>query len=301
MRAGPGVLFRATREWGADFPLPDGRNAAQVIDGRELAELRDFAVDAARLAGALTLQYFGGVFAIDRKEDASYVTEVDRRAEELLRARLSERCPADGLIGEEFGVAEGESGRNWTVDPIDGTLSFVHGVPLFGVLIGLMVGDEAVLGIVHLPALDETIAAARGQGCDWRRAGRDLGPARVRVETDSLDRALVLATDFARLPDVQTGGAFARLARAAGALRGWGDCYGHVLVATGRADAMIDPRMKPWDSVPLQPIVEEAGGRFTTLAGERVPAGGSAVSTNGRVHATILALLDPEAGRSVRS
>ncbi|HUP01525.1 MAG TPA: inositol monophosphatase family protein [Gemmatimonadota bacterium] len=272
-----------------------------MIDATELAELRAFAIDAARLAGRLTLQYFGGVFTIERKDDASFVTEVDRRAEELLRERLAARCPADGVIGEEFGVSEGESGRSWTVDPIDGTLSFVHGVPLYGVLIGLLDGDEAVLGAMHLPALDETVAAARGHGCQWTRGGIELGPARVRQETAAMSEALVLATDFARLPDVDAGGAFARLARAAGALRGWGDCYGHALVATGRADAMIDPRMKPWDSVPLQPIVEEAGGRFTTLAGERVPAGGSAVSTNGRLHAAILALLDPQAPRSIRS
>lgn len=261
-----------------------------MIETRELAELRAFAVDAARAAGRLTLDYFGGAFRIERKPDASYVTDVDRRAEELLRERLAEQCPADGVIGEEYGVLEGESGRRWTVDPIDGTLSFVHGVPLYGVLIGLLHGEEAVLGVAYMPALDEMVDAARGAGCAWSRGGLDRGQARVTGAV-SLREALVLATDFARLPGAEVGGAFARLAARAGSLRGWGDCYGHALVATGRADAMIDPRMKAWDSVPLQPIVEEAGGRFTTLTGEAVPAGGSAVSTNGRLHDEILATI----------
>lgn len=261
-----------------------------AVHPRELAELRAFAVEAARAAGRLTLEYFGGAFTVERKPDSSYVTEVDRRAEEWLRERLAVRCPADGVIGEEFGVVEGESGRRWTLDPIDGTLSFVHGVPQYGVLIGLLQGAEAVLGVIDLPALDETIHAAQGAGCAWMRSGHEVGTACV-TRTAALGDALVLATDFGRLLGGGAEGAFARLAAHAGALRGWGDCYGHALVATGRADAMIDPRMKPWDSVPLQPVIEEAGGRFTTLAGEAVPAGGSAVSTNGLLHDEILAVV----------
>jgi fructose-1,6-bisphosphatase/inositol monophosphatase family enzyme len=161
-------------------------------------------------------------------------------------------------------------------------------VPLYGVLVGLLDGDEAVLGVIHFPALDETVAAARGGGCGWWQRGLDRSPARIRP-TARLDRALVLSTDFSRLE--APGAALERLARAAGRLRTWGDCYGHALVATGRADAMIDPRMSPWDSAPLLPVVEEAGGRFTTLAGERRAVGGSALSTNGALHEPLLALL----------
>ena len=260
-----------------------------MIAREELDELLGFAVAAARAAGELTLGSFGGALDVERKADASLVTIADRRAEELLRAWLADRCPDDGVIGEEFGVVEGSSGRRWTLDPIDGTYGFVHGVPLYGVLIGLLDGDAAALGVIHLPALDETVSAARGLGCRWTRAGRDLGPARVSP-TIALGDALALATDFARL----SAAGLARLRSAVDELRTWGDCYGHALVATGRADAMIDPRMKPWDSVPLQPVVEEAGGRFTTLAGEAVPAGGSAVSTNGSLHDELLALLDAD-------
>lgn len=264
-----------------------------MIDGKELVELRAFALEAARAAGRVALEYFGSALDVERKDDRSLVTAADRRAEELLRERLAARCPRDGVIGEELGVEEGSSGRRWTVDPIDGTFGFVHGVPLFSVLIGLLDGAEAVLGVVHLPALDETVAAARGSGC-WRwRAKAD--PVRARVSPEgALGEALVLGTDFRRLE----GGAYARLGEAAGELRTWGDAYGHALVATGRAEAMIDPRMMPWDSVPLQPIVEEAGGRFSTLAGRAEPAGGSAVSSNGVLHEAVLDLLaaGPAAG-----
>lgn len=260
-----------------------------MIEGRELVELRAFALEAARAAGRVTLEYFRGAFDVERKADRSLVTSADRRTEELLRERLAARCPNDGVIGEEYGIEEGSSGRRWTLDPIDGTFGFVHGVPLFSVLIGLLDGEEAVLGVVHLPALEETVAAGRGLGC-WRwRAKED--PVRTRVSSeDALGEALVLATDFRRLPGPGVAG-YERLAGAAGELRTWGDAYGHALVAIGRADVMIDPRMKPWDSVPLQPIVEEAGGRFSTMAGEGRPAGGSAVSTNGLLHERILELL----------
>lgn len=257
-----------------------------MIEARELAELRAFALEAARAAGRVAAEAFGGVLEVELKADRSLVTSADRRAEEVLRERLAARCPADGVIGEEFGVQEGTSGRSWTLDPIDGTFGFVHGVPLFSVLIGLLDGDEAVLGVVHLPAIRETVAATRGAGCWWWRGGGD--PVRARVSAEpALEAALVLATDFRRLPG-EPGAGFARLAVAAGELRTWGDAYGHVLVATGRAEAMIDPRMKPWDSVPLQPIVQEAGGRFSTLGGEAVPAGGSALSTNALLHDEVL-------------
>lgn len=257
-----------------------------MIEPGELAELRAFAIDAARAAGRITLESFGAALGHDTKPDGSPVTDADRRAEELLRERIAEHCPRDGILGEEFGTSDGDSGRAWTVDPIDGTASFVHGVPLYGVLIGLLDGDEAVLGVIHLPALDETVAAARGAGCGWWQRGVDRSPARVR-RTAGLDRSLVLCTDFTRLESE----AVERLAGRAGRLRTWGDCYGHALVATGRADAMIDPRMSPWDSAPLLPVVEEAGGRFTTLGGERRAVGGSALSTSGALHEALLALL----------
>ncbi|MFN2382796.1 MAG: inositol monophosphatase family protein [Gemmatimonadota bacterium] len=260
-----------------------------MIAPAELAALREFAVSAARAAGRITLDHFGTSLTVEKKADGSPVTIADRAAEEYLRQRLAAACPGDGIIGEEFGASDGASGRRWTVDPIDGTIAFARGVPLYGVLLGLLDGDDAVLGVIHLPAWGETVAAARGVGCQWWR-GADVargGAARVSA-TSALGDALVCCTDFTRLPR-GAGPGFGALAAAAGRLRTWGDCWGHALVATGRADAMIDPKMAIWDSAPLQPIVEEAGGRFTTLAGVPDPAGGSAVSTNGHIHAAVLA------------
>lgn len=261
-----------------------------MIEPAELDDLLAFAVDAARAAGRLTLTRFGGFQSFELKDDRSPVTAADREAEEFLRGRLADRCPRDGVIGEEYGVVDGESGRRWTLDPIDGTRAYARGIPLYGVLIGLLDGEEAVLGVVHLPALHETAAAARGRGCEWHRGLEPPVPARVS-SLNPLAESLVLMTDVRRLPGPDLGRAFERLAAAAHTLRTWGDCWGHVLVATGRAEAMIDPVMSPWDSVPLVAIVEEAGGRFTTLEGLAIPAGGSAISTNGLVHDETLALL----------
>ncbi len=257
-----------------------------MIATGELEDLAAFALDAARAAGRITLARFGGLQPFDLKHDRSPVTATDREAEEFLRGRLDDHCPRDGVIGEEFGVREGDSGRRWTVDPIDGTRAFARGVPLYGVLMGLLDGDEAILGVVHLPALHETVVAGRGLGCEWHRESGPPIPARVSRAARLAD-SLVLSTDLQRLSE----GARARLADAAGLVRTWGDCWGHVLVATGRAEAMLDPVMQPWDSVPLVPVVEEAGGRATTLSGARDPAGGSVVSTNGLVHPEILDLL----------
>lgn len=262
-----------------------------MIERHEIEDLLAFALDSARVAGRSALASFGrSDLSIERKADATFVTDADRRGEEILRGRLADRCPEDGVIGEEFGVEEGTSGRAWTIDPIDGTFAFVHGVPTWCVLIALLEGGRSVLGVVHLPALGETVYAARGLGCTRVRGEDPPEPARVSGVA-ALGDALVLATDFGRLPGPDLGAAFARLRRAAGSLRTWGDGWGHALVATGRAEAMVDPRMAPWDSAPLQPIVEEAGGQFTTLAGDAVPTGGSAISTNGAVHREVLAVL----------
>jgi histidinol-phosphatase len=243
-------------------------------DTSELGELLDFAVELAREAGEITLKYFRGAYAPELKADGSFVTAADREAEAHVRARLAQKFPDDGVVGEESGADAGRSNRQWIVDPIDGTYSFVHGVPLYGVLLGLEIEGEMALGVANLPAMGELVAAARGLGCHWN--GR-----RARVsETPSLDRALVLSTDFGLCERYGKGPACERIQRAAAARRTWGDCYGHVLVATGRADVMLDPVMNVWDCAALLPIVEEAGGHFTDWRGERTIRGGDALSTN---------------------
>lgn len=257
------------------------------MDQQELKALLDFAVRIAGGAGEICMKYFRrasqNIVAV--KTDGSFVTRADREAEEFLREQIRRAFPDDGIIGEEFGVDKGVSDRNWILDPIDGTFSFIHGVPLFGVLIGLEVNNEPVLGVVDLPALDETIYAARGRGCFCNGA-----PARVS-SVDSLKESLLLTTNF---DDCRKYGEYgfadqiANLRTKVRTSRTWGDCYGHVLVATGRAEMMLDPVMHIWDCAPLITILEEAGGRFTDWSGSRSIRGGNAISTNGYLYESVM-------------
>jgi histidinol phosphatase-like enzyme (inositol monophosphatase family) len=202
------------------------------------------------------------------------VTIADREAETNLRANIERSFPDDGILGEEEGEKMGTTGRRWIIDPVDGTYSFVHGVPLYAVLIGLEIDGESILGVVNLPALNELVYAARGLGCFWNGE-----PARVS-STKSLGEALLLATDFGTCEQYGFGRAAAKLQQQVSARRTWGDAYGHVLVATGRAEIMLDPVMNVWDCAALLPILEEAGGSFTDWQGNKTIDGGNAISTN---------------------
>lgn len=239
----------------------------------------------AREAGELTLRYFGQTLAVDDKDDGSPVTQADREAESLLRLRISAEFPNHGILGEEMGVEKGDAAIRWTLDPIDGTRAFMRGVPLYAVLIGVAVEDEPVVGIMHFPALGETLSAARGHGCLFNGA-----PARVS-SVDRLDRSLLLTTDVEEILQRPQGAGWRKLAGQAHTSRTWGDAYGHALVATGRAEVMIDPILSDWDSAPLLTVVEEAGGRFTDLSGTPTATGRSGVSTNGLLHDEVLATL----------
>ncbi len=244
----------------------------------ELQSLLDFAVGIVRCAGEITLRHFrAGAMAVvaDRKPDGSFVTIADRDAEKYLRAELEKAFPDDSILGEEEGERHGHSGRRWILDPVDGTYSFVHGVPLYGVLLGLEIENEPCLGVINMPALGEIVYAARGLGCCINGE-----PVRV-TQTSTLEDALLLATDFGMCEQYGFGEAAAELQRRADARRTWGDCYGHLLVATGRADIMLDPVMNVWDCAALLPIIEEAGGTFTDWNGQKTIRGGNAISTNG--------------------
>ncbi len=254
-----------------------------ATDTNELKELLDFAVEIARKAGAITSGHYQGSFVAERKADNSFVTMADREVEVYLRTRIAEAFPEDSILGEEDGEQSGSSNHRWILDPIDGTYSFVHGVPLYGVLIGLEFDGESVLGVVNLPALGELIYAARGLGCVWNG-----DPAHVSA-TRSLDQALLLSTDFGVCEQYGFGPAAEALQRQVHARRTWGDAYGHMLVATGRADIMLDPVMNVWDCAPLLPILEEAGGTFTDWNGTRTIQGGNAISTNGLLFDQVMA------------
>jgi histidinol-phosphatase len=253
--------------------------------GESLRDLLEIAVELSEKAGEITLRYFQGQFAVETKPDASPVTIADREAEAYIRQAIESRFPDDGLIGEEFGEMRAEARRRWIIDPIDGTFSFVHGVPLYGVLIAVEQDDEPVLGVIRLPALKETVAAAKGEGCHWR--GQRAQVSNTSVLSDAV--CLTTGTDVKSEPGLSA--ALDRLGQTAGPARTWGDCYGYALVATGRADVMIDPLMHVWECAALLPIIEEANGRFTDWQGQRTIRGGNAVASNGLLHDQVLACL----------
>src|ERR1700754_2384705 len=254
-------------------------------DKAELNELLEFSVALARGAGDITLKYFRKQPETTTKSDGSYVTIADREAEAYLRRLIAERFPDDGVLGEEEGEREGRSGRRWILDPIDGTFAFVHGVPFYGVLIALEIDGEPSVGVVNIPALNEIVSAARGLGCFFNG-----GPARVST-TASLGESLLLATDFHGCTRYGFGRAVEELQARVKTSRTWGDCYGYVLVATGRADVMLDPVMNLWDCAPLLPIMEEAGGTFTDWRGERTIHGRNSIATNGLLFDEVMTLI----------
>jgi histidinol-phosphatase len=247
----------------------------------------DFAMDAAWQAGQLTLAHFQTGVAVEQKADESPVTIADRGAERLLRRLIEDRFPDHAIVGEEFGETDRDSTHRWIIDPIDGTRSFIRGVPLYGVLVGLEIAGENAVGVVHFPGLGEMLAAARGLGCRWN--GR---PARVSDLTH-LDQALVVYTDCADFARYRKGETWARLQAATHTQRGWGDCYGHCLVATGRAEVMLDPILNAWDCAALVPILAEAGGTFTDWNGKPTIYNGHGFSTNGVLFDRVLELIKP--------
>jgi histidinol phosphatase-like enzyme (inositol monophosphatase family) len=247
--------------------------------------LLDEVVDIAREAGHLVLRYYRADIKVERKPDNSPVTLADQKAEEMIAGRLNRSFPEDGIVGEEHGRHEGGSRRIWTIDPIDGTKAFIHGVPFFGTAIGLLEDDKSVLGVIHLPALNETVAAARGVGCYWNGQ-----PARVS-SVDCLEDALMVSSHIRGIYRLGLEERFKELLMRVWMYRTWGDCHGYVLVATGRAEICFDTGAKLWDTAPLPTIIEEAGGRFTSLTGEETVYGKTGLATNNLLHEKILGYL----------
>ncbi|HEV8599429.1 MAG TPA: inositol monophosphatase family protein [Gemmatimonadales bacterium] len=237
------------------------------------SSLLQAAAELASLTGAAALKYYRSGLAVERKGDGSPVTIADREAERLGRAWLAQRFPNDAILGEEFGKAEGTSGRTWLLDPVDGTRTFVRGVPLWGSLVAVVEGDVVQAGAAAFPALNEQLSAAPGEGC-WHDG------ARCRVsEVARLAEATVLTSDEQGFAPAQRVG-WERLAGSAAVVRTWGDCYGYLLVATGRAEVMVDARLNPWDIACFVPIVAEAGGVITDLHGQTTWNLTSAIATN---------------------
>jgi histidinol-phosphatase len=242
--------------------------------------LLEFALDAVWQAGRITLGYFQAGVAVDRKADNTPVTVADREAEQRLRSLITQYWPDHGVVGEEFGHSTATSQYTWLIDPIDGTKSFVSGVPLYANLLALLDGPSALLGVMHFPALNETVYAVRGEGCYWN--GRRAHVSSV----DQLSDAVLLVSGLGEFSD--KAAAWQKLCQATYIQRTWGDAYGYALVATGRAEVMVDPVMALWDCAPLQVILEEAGGTFTDWQGHATIHAGEGLATNGRLLVPVL-------------
>ena len=249
-------------------------------------ELVSSAVALATEAGRVAMRWYSpSVLDSRAKSDGSPVTDADRAAEEFLRRELARRYPDDAVVGEEYGESVGGSGQSWVIDPIDGTRSFVRGVPLFATLLALIDDSGPAVGVAHMPALAETVSAGRGIGAR-HHCGGDVGPARVSG-VSRLDESCLVTSGIEYLPDRGRRA----LMQPGPLVRTWGDGYGYVLLATGRAEVMLDAGLALWDVAPMLVIVPEAGGRITDYDGAADPRSGDVVASNGHVHLGVLELL----------
>ena len=247
------------------------------------------ALQLADEADALTMERFGALdLRIETKPDLTPVTDADRGAEEALRATLSAHRPDDALLGEEFGGTAVFAGRQWVLDPIDGTKNFVRGVPVWATLIALLVDGVPQVGAVSAPALGRRWWAGAGVG-----AFTSFGGKTRRISVSGVDELGAASLSFS---DLTTGwddrrSKFLDLNDAVWRVRGYGDFWSYCLVAEGAVDIAAEPEVKLWDLAALDILVREAGGRFTSVEGSPGPHGGSAVATNGLLHDRVLASL----------
>lgn len=245
-------------------------------------------IEVALAAGKETLNHFRrGDLVVDRKGDDSPVTIADREAEQLTRRLLSERFPDDTIAGEEFAEQSGDSGYRWTVDPIDGTKSFICGVPLYSTLLALEHHGEPLAGMIFIPAMNQAVVAAMGMGCFSSDDLISWSPAKVS-STDQLSDAVFVTSEVKSFRTRGDSDAYRRLEDSCFLTRTWGDGYGYMMVATGKADLMVDPICNAWDVAAMVPILTEAGGKFTDWKGVATVRGGDGVGTNGRLHDAVI-------------
>ena len=249
-----------------------------------------------REASSIILNYFQtDLFELQKKGDGSPLTIADQETEQFLRREIDRAFPQDSIVGEEFDDKEGETEVRWILDPIDGTKSFISGVPLFGTMIGVEIAGKPTIGSVYFPALSEGIYASSGQGA-WHFRGSET-PVQANVSTNSnLAEAVIVTSEAETFADRDAGDVWQTLTDASYFARTWGDVFGYMLVATGRVDVMIDPELKIWDAAAVQPIIEEAGGSFTDWAGTPSIDAGEAIGSNGMIHEQVLQITRSKAG-----
>jgi len=251
-----------------------------------LDEYFDFVAETAYLAGRKTLEHFQTDVDIERKADQTPVTVADHEAERLIRSRIERAYPEHCIVGEEFGTSGRDDARHrWYIDPIDGTKAFVAGIPSYSVLIGLEIDGRVEVGAAYFPGLNEIVVAATEEGC-WWNGFRTFVSAK-----QSLSDGLIAFTDVNMFVEFDRVEAWERLKRRADHRAGWGDAYGHCLVATGRAELMLDPIMTAWDAGPLPVILREAGGYFGDWQGNETIHANEGLSTTQTLLPEVLSLV----------
>lgn len=250
----------------------------------------DLAVAAARAAGDATLKWFRqAALAVERKGDGSPVTAADRAAESLLRERISAQFPDDAILGEEFGEKAGTSPYRWVLDPIDGTKSFITGVPLYTTLVAVLEGDQPLLGVIYAPATREIAYAISGSPTYY--SVNDQPPIEARAShVERLAEATFLTSEVRTFDEFNSRGVYNQLEKACRLTRTWGDAYGYLLVATGRADVMVDRQLNLWDAAALQPIIEGSGGHYSDWQGRPSVHTGNSVATNPHLAGLVLSI-----------
>jgi len=253
----------------------------------DIGNYMDAVAEVAGLAGDIANGYYGNNPDIRTKVDGSPVSIADLEAEQAARDWIEIRFPDDGIFGEELPTVRPNAARRWILDPIDGTYTFLQAVPLWGTLVAVAEGENVIAGAAYFPALDEIVVAARGEGCWWNGS-------RARVSSISdLAQARLVTTDARFTRDVSRRDRWTRLQDSARSMRTWGDCYGYLLVATGRADIMVDDIISDWDVAALMPIITEAGGEFTDWQGRATAFGGDAIATNAELGGIVREILVP--------
>jgi myo-inositol-1(or 4)-monophosphatase len=250
-----------------------------------MTELKKFCKILADESSKIIMKYYRSEFKIETKPDESPVTIADKKSEELMREMIMREFPEHGILGEEFGEYNFDAEYKWILDPIDGTRSFISGVPLFGTLIALLKKDNPVLGVINHPVLKEYMI---GDNLTTELNGIKVGVRECR----ELSSALLLSSDHLNFGKYTNQIGFENLIRRVGLYRMWGDCYGYSLVAGGYADIMIDPIMSKWDLAALIPVVNGAGGKITDYYGRDPMAGNSIVAANKYLHEEIIKILE---------
>ena len=257
-----------------------------------------FAIDLGKRAGASALASFRKLetLTIEKKGHQDLVSEADRDTETFIRAEIARAYPDDAIVGEEHAPTPGTSGWTWVIDPIDGTVSFMHGVPVFGTLIGIEHEGVPVAGVINFPALDERAWGMAGAGA-WHRIGT-AAPQQAHVsQTASLKDAMVCTTSFDFFRNEPWEDAYVALAKASHRTRGWSDCHNELLLITGRIDAVVEPVLKPWDISAIIAVLHEAGGYFTDWHGEHpnCSCNSPGLASNHALHAPLIEVLAPHA------